>query len=244
MSNAIAIPTSQLPSTSLGLDSDFDALSQATDYNGRLKLYTKGKPIDKGIIRGGHWGIPSGDEDIEDLGETVDVLPLARRAEAIDLSDPDAVIKCYDPQHPEWARIKDLADASGENGCIYGINFLVYERSTGRLLECSFANKSARREAGKVFPFLPATEARIAQLEAAGKDVSNLTPHGPVPMTLKSKLIETKKYSWHAPVVQRCSAPFEMSIPMDKVIEEITKFVNPKPTEGAEKAEQTSKRAR
>jgi hypothetical protein len=200
-------------------DSDFASLASAGDWLGRLKLYTKGKPIDKGLIRGGHFGI--GDEDdITDLGEEVDLLPLARRAQAIDMSDSDAIVRSYDPKTETFQNIVKLADESGENGCVYGISFLVIERTTGQFLEFFFSNKSARREAGKVFPFLPSAERPT-----------------PVPMTVKSKLIETKKYSWHAPSVSKCSTPFENLPSVDSIMDQIAKFVNPQASETVEKVE-------
>ena len=61
-----------------------------------MQLYTKGKAINKGQVRPGCYGIPEGEEVI-DLGDTIDILPLARRPKAIDMTDKDAVIVSYDP---------------------------------------------------------------------------------------------------------------------------------------------------
>ena len=48
----------QLPSTQFGTDDQFIELAKSTDFIGRLQLYTKGKAINKGQVRPGHYGIP------------------------------------------------------------------------------------------------------------------------------------------------------------------------------------------
>ena len=83
-------------------------------------------------------------------------------------------------------------------------SFLVFERGTGRFLEFFCGSKSTRSEAKKLYPFLPLTTADIARQQAAGNDVDGLEPHGPLPLTLKSRLVEKGTYSWHVPVVVKC----------------------------------------
>jgi hypothetical protein len=233
----VPVNLSQLPSTQLGTDEAFDEIAKGAEFLGRLQLYSKGSAISKGLIQPGHWGIPEGDEDITDLGTSVDLLPLARRPKAIDLQDTDAIIVNYDMQSEEFQRI---ADASGEqdSGCMYGPSFLVVERETGRFLEWFCGTKSTRSEAKKIYPYLPLTEQDIAARKLQAE------PHGPLPFTMKVKLIERKRFSWHAPVVVKCSTPFTAIPPMDKIVKEIEKFINPK-DDGVEKVkEEGSRRAR
>jgi hypothetical protein len=218
---------SQLPSTQLGSDAAFDDLSKGGEFLARLQLYSKGSAINKGLISPGHWGIPEGDEEVTDLGPSVDLLPLARRPKAIDLGDKDAIVVDYDMASDEFKRIADAA-MEQDSGCMYGPSFLVIERSTGRFLEWFCGTKSTRSVAKRIYTYLPLTEEDI---KARGVKAE---PHGPLPFTMKIKLVERKRFSWHVPVVVKCSTPFANLPPTDKVIQEIQRFINPKDT-GVEK---------
>ena len=123
---------------------------------------------------------------------------------------------------------------------MYGPSFLVFERSSGRLLEFFCGSKSTRGEAKKIYPFLPLTEADIA-----ARELSGVEPHGPLPLTLKSRLVEKGTYSWHVPVVVKCSTPFTNLPSMAAIVREIEKFVTIK-DDGVEKVseEETNRRAR
>lgn len=211
----------QLPSTQLGSDDSFDDLAKGAEFLPRMQLYTKGKAIDTGKIKPGHYGIPDGD-DITDLGDTIDVIVLARRPKAIDMSDADAIIVTYDSESAEFKRIA-ATSLEKESSCMYGPSFLVIERKSNRFLEFFCGAKSTRSEAKKIYPFLPLTEADIK-----ARGLTDQEPHGPLPMTLKSKHVEKGKWSWHVPVVTKCSLAFTKLPPTAKIIAEITKFVNPK----------------
>jgi hypothetical protein len=237
----VPVNLDQLPSTQIGTDNQFAELAKGGDYIGRMQLYTKSKANLKGLIPQGHYGIPESDEEIIDLGESVDVLPLARRPKAIDMTDMEALVISYDMETEEFKRIA-AKSVEADSHCQYGPSFLVYERSTGRFLEFFCGNKSSRIESKKLFPFLPLTQPGIDALAAAGNDVSNLKPHGPVPVTLKTKVAENRKGTWHVPVVVMCSTPFTR-LPSDEAIRrEIAKFLAVKDN-GVEKV-QDSKPAR
>lgn len=230
------IDFTQLPSTQLGTDDGFADLSKGGDFLARLQLYSKGSAINKNLIQSGHWGIPEGDDDITDLGVAIDILPLSRRPKAIDLSDTDAVVCNYDMDSDEFKRIAD-ASMGQDSGCMYGPSFLVLERSTGRFLEWFCGTKSTRSEAKKIYPYLPLTPQDI---EARKLDME---PHGPMPLTQKIKLVERKRFSWHVPVVVKCSTPFTKVPDNAQIIREIERFINPQDA-GVEKvdAKSTEKR--
>jgi hypothetical protein len=233
---------SQLPSVQIGSNEDFEELAKSSDFLGRLQLYTKGKAVNRGLVRPGHYGIPDGDEEVVDLGDAIDLLPLARRPKALDMSDTEAVIAVYDVKSPEFQRIQTQAGEK-ESHCMYGPSLLVYERSTGRFLEFFCGTKSTRSEAKKMFPFLPLTQAAIDEMAKKGEDVSGLQPHGPLPMTLKSKLVEKGTYSWHVPVVVKCSTPFTRLPKPEAILHEIQKFLTIK-TDGTERAADDGKKTR
>jgi len=239
MSDTALVPVNldQLPSTQIGTDDQFAELAKGGDYLGRLKLYTKSKDAIKGLITDGHYGIPESEKEITDLGDSVDILPLARRPKAIDMTDMEALVISYNPESEEFKRIQ-AQSVEADSHCQYGPSFLVYERSTGRFLEFFCGNKSSRRESGKIFPFLPLTQADIDAKAAARNPVGDLKPHGPIPVTLKVEVAENRKGIWHVPVVTKCSTPFTR-LPSDDVIRrEIVKFLAVKDN-GVEKVQDT-----
>jgi hypothetical protein len=180
MSTALSVlDYTQLPSTQVGTDEQLLSLAKSADFIGRLQLYTKGKAIDKGKIRPGHYGIEAG-EEITDLGDSIDIMPLARKTKAIDMSDKEAIIVSYDMNSAEFKRIQAQAQEK-ESNCMYGPSFLVIERSTGRFLEFFCGSKSTRGEAGKIYPFMTLTADAIEKMRANGQDVSKMEPHGPLP---------------------------------------------------------------
>ena len=123
----IPVDFNNLPSTQVGTDEQFAELAKSTEFLARLQLYTKGKAINKGLVRPGHYGIPASDEDVEDIGDEIDIIPLARRPKAIDMTDTDAVLVNYDPESEEFKRIA-AQSLEKESHCMYGPSFLVFER--------------------------------------------------------------------------------------------------------------------
>jgi hypothetical protein len=187
-------------------------VSKASDFLPRIQLITKGKYVDTGKIAPGHWGIPqTGGEEIEDLGIKIDVVPFVFRPKALDVNDKEAIITSYDVADPEFQRIKV---APKNTGCMWGPSFLVLERSTGKLYEMFFSNKSGRNEAGKLKPFL------LDQ----------------IPASMGIRYIQKDKYSWHVPVITKCSEPFDakaIKVTPEDITKEVEKFLNPE--KGAEK---------
>ena len=59
---------------------------------------------------------------------SVDLLPLARRPKAIDMTDMEALVISYDMESEEFKRIAAKSTES-DSHCQYGPSFLVYERS-------------------------------------------------------------------------------------------------------------------
>ena len=242
--NALAtLDLSQLPSTRLGSMTEIAKLAQAGSYLQYVKLYTKGEAIDTGKIRPGHWGIPAGDE-IVDLGEQIDVLPIAVRPKALDTSDRTAIVVSYDPASEEFKRIHAQA-AKPNSGCQVGLSYLVYERGTRRFLEVFFGNKSGRQAASDLLAYLPLTQADIDKMVEAGADASQLAPQGSKPATLRNRLARNDKVkaSWHAPVVGKCSTPFTALPSAETVRDEYMKFRSAKSND-VEKVDETKRHAR
>jgi hypothetical protein len=208
-----------------------DEVAKGADFLPRIQLITKGKYVDTGKIAPGHWGVPlPGGEEIEDLGESIDIVPWAVRPKALDVDDKDAIVSVYDTKDPEFQRIKT---APKNTGCMWGPSFLVLERSTGKLYELFFGNKSGRQEAGKLKFFLPTDD----------------NDGVPAPATMGIRYKKMPDYGWHVPVITKCSEPFDagsIQVTEENILEEREKFLNP--PKGAEKVseeeDKTQKRAR
>jgi hypothetical protein len=213
----------QLPSTQIGRDAAFDNLvTTAAKGVGRLHLYTKGKAVTRGLVQAGHYGIPEPDDEVTDLGDAIHLLPLARRPKAIDMTDSEGVIVSYDPDTAEFKR-SAATSLEKESHCMFGPSYLIYERSTGRFLEFFCGNKSSRIGAKNLYLYFSLTQTDIDAKAARGEDVSGLVPHGPLPATLRSRLVEKGIYSWHIPVVVKCEEAFAPP-PMDRIVKEIASF--------------------
>ena len=74
-------------------------------------------------------------------------------------------------------------------------------------------------------------------MAAAGADVTDLTPHPPRPVTLKTQLVENKKGMWHVPVAMKCSTPFTKLPSTATVVVEMNRFTSAK-SGGVEKVKE------
>lgn len=228
MSNALAIPgLTGLPSVDLNLN---DYASEV-DFFSRIQLTTfVSGAVKDGKITAGHYSVPQSGGEVVDLGESVDLIPFTVRNKALDTSS-DPPLAVYDMTDPLYTDIKERAGEK-DSGCMYGPSFLVYERNTGEFYELFLGNKTGRQEAGRFSPYLPVGE---AQAEAAGVEA-----HGPIPLTLGSRVIKRKTQSWHAPVVHKCSTPFSNVPAAEVILAQVNKFLNPK-SEAGEAAEGTNR---
>jgi hypothetical protein len=211
-------------STQVGTDEAFNSLSSGK-FIRRLELKSKGALIDKGIVGPGHYCVAKSSEEADDLGNSIDIMPLARRPKAIDMSDSEQIIVTFDFDSPVF---KDIEKRSAQQNshCQFGASFLVVERSTGQLYELFLGSASNRRVVGDISDFLPLTAQDIENRGLKGEK-----PRGPLALTLKSKLVEKKekKWSWFVMVPVPCANPFTKDqVPAGDLIKaEIAKFLNP-----------------
>ena len=225
-------------------DEQFEQMSRNTQFLGRLQLFSKGAAINEGLIPPGTYGIPESDKKIVNLGKSIEILPLARRLKALDLSDKEAIIANYDAKSDEF---KDIAARSEEtdSNCMYGTSFLVFEKQTGRFLELFCGTKSTRPIAGDIAVFMALSQADIDRKAASGADVSQMKPHPVQPCLLNVRLAKNKRgHSWHVPDVQSSSVVFT-NLPAAKVIaDELTQFLTLKSGEVETVKEERGKKAR
>lgn len=211
------------------------ALANNVGYLRRIELKSKGRAIDTAQCKPGSFVIVKSSDDLEDLGNSIDVLVVARRPKAIDMSDKDNLVICYDFSSEVF---KDIQQRSTQknSSCQAGVSFLVIERSTGGLYEFFCGSKSAAREVDNISSYMVLTE---EQIKARG--LKGVKPHGPLPMTLKSKMAENKKegWTWFVPVPTPCANPFTKDqVPDPETIRlEVEKFLNPDEPKNVEKTE-------
>ena len=193
--NELAIPDSEHD------DKQFLAVTKSGDYLSRLQLMISASDAcKKNDFPANHWALIR-DGNNRDVGASVDILVIAWRPKALDISGEE-VITVYDPEHDEFKRIE--ADSNIANSsCMYGPEFLVWVPEAGEFATFFMGSKSSRRES-------PNLSAKLKQ-----------------PATLSSKLIETKKYSWFAPIVLDCTTPLSPLPDQDSLAEQFNKFENP-----------------
>lgn len=213
---------SGLPSNNFSDDS-YQDVAISTDFLQRLQLLSKGKYVDSKQAEGGDYAVIIDGDTCESLGDTIDVLVFDRRHKALDMSDTHQVLVSYDPTSTLYNDIKDRS-AEKDSGCQYGVDFLVVERSTGKMYGFFFGTKSMRRILNTMYAYMPLSEDDIKR-----RNLTDVKPHGALPLTMKSKNVRQKNYSWFVPEFQDCSTPFTKSqLPTpEKLKEEIIKFRTP-----------------
>lgn len=195
-------------------EKDADAAVKSGDYLSRLQLMTaNSKKCKSGDFPTNHWALVNGSV-LTDLGKSIDVVNVAWRPKALDTEEG---VSCYDTETDLFAGIQERSNEKN-SGCMCGLEFLVYVPSQEAWAEFYMGSKSSRRDS-------PSMKALV------GKGV-----------TLKSKEIVTKKYTWFNPDMQVCS--LGLTLPdTPEVMEIATKFNNP-PESSVEKVEEDTGRAR
>ena len=181
-------------------DKAFDATSSSNTYLPRLALLTSSSEACKsGEFMVNHFALQKDSQNI-DLGTEVDILVLAWRPKAMDMSG-DVIITSYESESESFRNIQAKADVK-DSKCMFGPEFLVYVPKVQQFMTFFCGSKSSRREAAGV----------KGRMHKAA--------------TLKPKKCETKDYTWFVATAHDCSTPFNLP-EMDAIKEQIEKFNNP-----------------
>jgi len=232
---------SNLP-VQMGDDEDFAELAKGVKYLQRLQLVSSGKHVNSGQAKPGDYAVILNKKNCQSLGNKIDLLPLAKRPKALDMSDLSSIIQTFDFKSDLFQDIKERAGTK-DSGCQWGTSFLVIERSTASMYEYFCGNASARQITDLISSYLPITAAQIAKRKLVGVE-----PHSYLPFTMKSELTEPnkKQQQWWVPLVSDCSTPFtkdNMPSP-DDIKAEIDKFLKPVTDEEAGVVKAEGRRAR
>lgn len=189
-----------------------------TMYLERIQLCGSCKYVKKGKIGPGRYGVPQAEGEILDLGESIDVVPFAVIDKALDTKADPTPLSVFDPNDPVFIDIKERSKTKN-SGCMWGVAILLFERNTGKFYEWFCGNKSSRISANHVALYLPVSESQAKEFK--------LEAQNPQPMTLSAKFVEGE-FSYHVPVVSKCSTPFTNLPDTAAAVKESTKFLNPK----------------
>lgn len=188
-------------------DKGFTELASSARFLPRLQLFGANSTLVKeGAIPMAHFGLVKGKgkDKLVDMGKNVPMFVLAFRAKSLLIDSKTDTVKSYfDRTSKEFLAIRDLVPVK-DSGAMVGPEFLIFIPGTGFAL-FFMATKTALNEAENVKGMI-------------GK-----------PATLCSKLIKTKKYTWHGPEILPSSVPLEQpdSVALQAVLIE---FRNPKDT--------------
>lgn len=204
MSTDLQNQGNQLVPVTSGLSAqDFADISSSVRFLPRIQLYgASSKVVKTGKFPVGHYGLTINRDQIIDLGESVDCLPLQVRAKAMDMSDDKNIVSIYDKNAPAFKEIAERSKTKNSS-CMYGPEFLIWLPSLERYATLYFYNPTMRNSAGDLYLLL-------------GKGA-----------TMGVRFIEDKTYGgWHGPTVDKCST---VTSPDDRemMAQQIDLFNNP-----------------
>lgn len=189
-----------------GMDeSDFKEMAVSRSFLPRINLLqSMSKEVTKKKMPVGEFIFTIGKDDITKMGEKFSCIPLAFRFKAVDMRNKEKILNYYDQKSVEFLNVKKISKESSMSSCLCGIEFLLWVPD---------------REAYATY-YLSSTSAL-----AEAQNIRNLIGK---PTWLKSKFVETEKYSWYVPVSLFCSDP--MKEPNDFALAKSTidSFLNPK----------------
>jgi hypothetical protein len=174
-----------LPQQAISDDVDARFEKDSNRFLPYIKLCShKSNEVAANLIEGNHFGLIRSKEEIEDLGESFECIPINRRYKAMDFNAQPKMVVSFDPDSVEF---KEIEERSGEqnSGCQYGAEYLVWLPNQQEFATFWFSGKSSRPES---------------------KYMKKLLGH---PTTVKWKWAESKTYKskWPVPRVVACSVP-------------------------------------
>jgi len=188
-----------------GTDDAFSELATASNFLPRLQLFGANSDlVKKGKFPMAHWGLVTQKDQADDLGETVDLIPVTWRPKAmrIDGGEGGNPIAFYNPKSPEFVQVQQDSEKPN-SGCMFGLEFLCYVPSVRRFASYFMSSKTSRRQA---------PEMRALLRQGA---------------TLKITLIETSQYSWHGPIVTKFHGTFSDLPSKEEFVKQADAFNNP-----------------
>lgn len=182
----------------------FKDIATSTAWLPRIQLCGGNSALcQQGKISIGHYALIKSKDEHVSLTNVFDLVPVGWRPKAIFMETGKNPVSYFDSNSTDFQKIKEKS-AEQNSGCMYGPEFLVWIPGKDTFATYFMANKTARNVASEL----------LSILKARGG------------ATLKSRLIETKQYKWHGPLIVKCSAPLDVPS-MEDITLELDKFNNP-----------------
>lgn len=185
MSTDLAALKDQLKLETTSNADDLSSVISSGDYLPYISIMgSSSKPVKQGKISQGHLALRVGKDDIVDLGQAIDMLVIDARTKAVDLRNEERPISFFDRNSEGFKRLVEFDNNFGEgmSGVLWGLEFLVLlpsiqlATSTDPTFATFFFSNPTLRRADVSKPM----NALIGSLAY-----------------IKTKFIETKKFSWH-----------------------------------------------
>lgn len=228
----LTIPQSDTSLVQANIDSEFNEMTQGTDFLPRVQLMAaQSSLVQDGKAQLNEYALITGKDTVIGLGKSFDALVIALRMKAMRISGEE-VLSYFNIQNPEFIKIKEevaSAQSGDMNGCLCGPEFIIWIPEQKVFATLFMASKSQRRTAPMLRSFI---------------DTEN---NRPGPVTFNVKIAESKRFKskWPVPDFSSCSVPFDMPDANDYSTV-VGDFLNPKDSdvETAEVADADSGRDR
>jgi len=184
------------------LTTELADLTRSAKFTPPLRVYGgESKVVKLGQFPLNHLGIYKSKDIIEDLGEQVEAVVIARRPRASILTS-DKPISFFKPGNPNYEHVKTRA-LSKEKNYLVGLEFLFWLPATGQFVTFFCGNATLRNEAAKIN--------------------SQMGRH----VIIKTKIISNTQNVWCGIETLACSEPDE-NLPAEQLfLETLDEFKNP-----------------
>jgi hypothetical protein len=198
----------EIPAVKYADEEMLDKVITSTPFLPRVQLFSSGNDLVKeGKFPIGSYGLVRTKDQVENLSNQFDCLPILWRFKALRMPIGENPISYFNPKSPEFKKVQ--VDSGIQNSrCTFGIEFLIWIPTTKCFATMFFGSKTARRESPNMKNLWKANKAA----------------------TCKIQLIKNTSYSWHGPVIVPCSTPFELPDSVE-LQEQMNIFANPKESE-------------
>jgi hypothetical protein len=170
----------QLTPNALTTDVEFDKALASSSFLPRVQLFgSNSNAVKEDKIGKGRYGLVRSKDSIEDLGPTMNCIPLDFRWKAMQITEA-AIVSVYDFKSEAFEKLKTTADTVKDSGCMWGPEFLIWLPEQATFATLYLSSISSRREA---------------------KPIRSMIGFG---CTLTAELIKKAKYVWHAPKSSKC----------------------------------------
>jgi hypothetical protein len=198
--------------------------------NLQLSTFTSKSVTDHGMDPG-RFLIPLGNDQFQDLGDSIDLIGYVIGPKAIDFSVSPPV-ESYDRQSKTFQEIERRAPQKNSK-CQAGRRILVFERSTAQFLNYFCGSSSAARECAVIQDRYMIITKEMLEKDPPVTTVTEIRTE-PLAFTLKSRKKSNAKGTFFVPVSENCLTKFNKLPTPQQLMDAVDLFNNPNREEGEE----------